>query len=56
MKKNINQNMISLIEYYKMIRLDTVISDLPINRVNQENATDFILKKKEKLIILKKKN
>jgi len=55
MKKNINQNMISLIEYYKMIKLDTVISDLPINRVNKENTTDFILKKKEKLIILKKK-
>ena len=55
MKKNINQKVISLIEYYKMINLDMIISNSPIARYKKEENINFIFDKKEKLNILKKK-
>ena len=36
MKKNINQKVISIIEYYKMINLDMIISNDPITRYKRE--------------------
>ena len=56
MKKNINQKVISIIEYYKMINLDIIISNFPINRYKKEKNINCIFNKKEKLNILKKKN
>ena len=55
MKKNINQKVISIIEYYKMINLDIVISNFPINRYKKEKNININFSKKEKLNILKKK-
>ena len=55
MKKNINQKIISIIEYYKMINLDMIISNDPITRYKREKNINFISDKREKLNILKKK-
>ena len=55
MKKNINQKIISIIEYYKMINLDMIISNDPITRYKREKNINFVSNKKEKLNILKKK-
>ena len=55
MKKNINQKIISIIEYYKMINLDMIISNDPITRYKREKNINFVSDKKEKLNILKKK-
>ena len=54
MKKNTNQKVISLIEYYKMINLDMIISNSPITRYKKEKNINFIFNKKEKLNVLKK--
>ena len=55
MKKNINQKVISLIEYYKMINLDMIISNDPITRYKKEKNIYFVFDKKKKLAELKKK-
>ena len=55
MKKNINQKVISIIEYYKMINLDMIISNDPITRYKREKNINFVSDKREKLNILKKK-
>jgi len=55
MKKNINQKIISIIEYYKMINLDMIISNDPITRYKKEKNINFVSDKREKLNILKKK-
>ena len=55
MKKNINQKIISIIEYYKMINLDMIISNDPITRYKREKNINFVSDKREKLNILKKK-
>ena len=38
MKKNLNQNLINLIEYYNLINANFLLSNNPIKRVG-ENAT-----------------
>ena len=55
MKKNINQKVISIIEYYKMINLDMIISNDPITRYKREKNINFVSDKREKLNVLKKK-
>ena len=55
MKKNINQKIISIIEYYKMINLDMIISNDPIARYKREKNINFVSNKREKLNVLKKK-
>ena len=55
MKKNINQKVISIIQYYKMINLDMIISNVPITRYKREKNINFVSDKREKLNILKKK-
>ena len=55
MKKNINQKVISIIEYYKMIDLDMIISNDPIIRYKKEKNIDLVFNKKKKLNVLKKK-
>ena len=55
MKKNINQKVISIIQYYKMINLDMIIINDPITRYKREKNINFVSDKREKLNILKKK-
>jgi len=55
LKKNINQNFISLIEYYKMIDLNMVLSNTPIVRFKKEENIDHVIGKNKKLDILKNK-
>ena len=56
MKKNLNQKLIELIEYYNLINANFLLSNSPIKRVS-ENLTNAISgTKSEKLNKLKKKN
>ena len=55
MKKNLNQKLIELIEYYNLINANFLLSNSPIKRVS-ENLTNTISgTKSEKLNKLKKK-
>ena len=55
MKKNLNQNLIGLIEYYSLINNNLLLSDTPLKR-NVENSTPiFSGTKIQKLEKLKKK-
>ena len=54
MKKNINQKMIPLIEYYKLINLGLIFNKSPIIRFKKEANIDSILGKNNKLELLKK--
>ena len=54
MKKNINQKMIPLIEYYKLINLDLSFNKSPIIRFKKEDAIESVLGKNNKLNLLKK--
>ena len=54
MKKNLNQKLIELIEYYNLINANFLLSNSPIKRVS-ENLTNTISgTKSEKLNKLKK--
>ena len=56
MKKNLNQKLINLIEYYNLINANFLLSNMPIKRTINENATNtFTGTKLEKLNKLKKK-
>ena len=55
MKKKLNQNLISLIEYYNLINANFFFSNSPIKRTFKENNMLFSGSKTEKLNKLKKK-
>jgi uracil-DNA glycosylase len=55
MKKNLNQKLISLIEYYNLINANFLLSNNPINRTTKSTTYDFTGSKIEKLTKLKKK-
>jgi len=55
MKRNLNQKLIDLIEYYNLINANFLLSNNPIKRVNEDTANDFTGTKLEKLNKLKKK-
>ena len=55
MKKNLNQKLINLIEYYNLINSNLLLSDMPLNRSNKVKTTVFTGTKEEKLNKLKKK-
>tara|TARA_B110000438_G_scaffold294802_1_gene336786 strand:- start:438 stop:1136 length:699 start_codon:yes stop_codon:yes gene_type:complete len=55
MKKNLNQKLIGLIEYYNLINANFLISKKPIIRTNQNTALLFTGSKIEKLDKLRKK-
>ena len=55
MKKNLNQNLISLIEYYNLINSNLLLSDLPIKRYVNNSTMSFEGTKTQKLEKLKKK-
>ena len=55
MKKNLNQKLIGLIEYYNLINGNFLLSNNPINRTTKSTTYDFTGSKQEKLTKLKKK-
>ena len=55
MKKNLNQKLISLIEYYNLINANLLLSNSPIKRTNENATNTFTGTKLEKLNKLKKK-
>jgi len=55
MKKNLNQKLINLIEYYNLINANLLLSNAPIKRKNINTTNTFVGSKLEKLNDLKKK-
>ena len=55
MKKNLNQKLIGLIEYYNLINANLLLSDTPIKRIVENATHNFSGTKLEKLNKLKKK-
>ena len=55
MKKNLNQKLISLIEYYNLIGSNFLLSDNPLKRKNNNTTSDFTGTKLQKLSKLIKK-
>ena len=55
MKKNLNQKLITLIEYYNLIGVNFLLSNTPLNRIVGSSAHTFSGSKTEKLNKLKKK-
>ena len=56
MKKNLNQKLINLIEYYNLINANLLLSNNPLNRIIIKKLTSFTgTTKIEKLNKLKKK-
>ena len=53
MKKNLNQKLISLIEYYHLVNTDIIFSNLPIKRYNDTSHGFVLGNKKQKLEKLK---
>ena len=56
MKKNLNQKLINLIEYYNLNNANFFLSNNPINRVVKNTTLPLTGTKQEKLSKLKKKN
>ncbi len=55
MKKNLNQKLINLIEYYNLINANFLLSNSPIKRTNDNTIVSFTGTKSEKLNKLKTK-
>ncbi len=55
MKKNLNQKLINLIEYYNLINANLLISNSPIKRTKENSTNAFTGTKSEKLNKLKNK-
>jgi len=55
MKKNLNQKLINIIEYYNLINANFLLSNSPIKRANEHSTKTFNGTKLEKLNKLKKK-
>jgi len=55
MKRNLNQKLISLIEYYNLINANIVLSNTPVKRTNDYTTNTFTGSKSEKLNKLKNK-
>ena len=55
MKKNLNQKLINLLEYYNSINANLLLSNTPIKRKNENTTNTFTGTKLEKLSKLKKK-
>ena len=49
MKRNLNQKLISLIEYYNLINTNIFLSNKAIKRTEQKTTNAFTGKKSEKL-------
>ena len=56
MKKNLNQKLINLIEYYNLINANFLLSNTPLKRTSENTTFTFTGPKLERLNQLKKKN
>ena len=56
MKRNLNQKLISLIEYYNLINANFLLSNSPLIRTSENTTHTFSETKLERLDKLKKKN
>ena len=56
MKKNLNQKLINLIEYYNLINANFLLSNTPLKRTSENITFAFTGPKLERLNQLKKKN
>ena len=56
MKKNLNQKLINLIEYYNLINANFLLSNTPLKRTSESTTFAFTGGKLERLNQLKKKN
>jgi len=54
MKKNLNQKLINLIEYYNLINANFLLSDVPLKRNDNNVTTSFSGTKLQKQTKLKK--
>ena len=54
MKKNLNQKLIGLVEYYNLINTNLLLSDIPLKRNINNTTTSFSGTKVQKLEKLKK--
>ena len=54
MKKNLNQKLISLIEYYNLINTNLLLSNTPLKRSINNTTNTFTGNKSQKLEKLKK--
>ena len=55
MKKNLNQKLIDLVEYYNLINANFLLSNTPLNRISENTSFTFTGSKIERLDQLKKK-
>ena len=55
MKRNLNQKLISLVEYYNLINANFLLSSNPLKRNTESTTNEFTGTKPEKLNKLKKK-
>ena len=55
MKKNLNQKLIDLVEYYNLINANFLLSNTPLNRISENTSFAFSGSKIERLNQLKKK-
>jgi len=55
MKKNLNQKLIDLVEYYNLINANFLLSNTPLNRISENTSFTFTGSKIERLNQLKKK-
>ena len=53
MKKNLNQNLINLIEYYSLVNANLILSNKPLKRTSSSQNMSFSGSKSEKLEKLK---
>ena len=56
MKKNLNQKLINLIEYYNLLNANLLLSNIPLKRSVNNSITSMNGTKLQKLEKLKKKN
>ncbi len=54
MKKNLNQKLINLVEYYNLANINILLSNLPLKRNIKDLSTTFVGTKSQKLDKLKK--
>ena len=54
MKKNLNQKLIDLVEYYNLINANFLLSNTPLNRISKNTSVAYSGSKIERLNQLKK--
>ena len=53
MKKNLNQKLINLVEYYNLINANFLLNNIPLKRLDKKTTYEFTGTKTEKLELRK---